>query len=285
MNSGLYAAFLGMRARQRALDVTANNIANASTTGFKADRLLYKSIEAAEIDRTGAQNLATGAGPVQTPPQQTPIAGQPAGTANAEPNNPIAAALPASQQNRALGVLTSGSTDFSTGPIRQTNRSLDVAINGEGFLVVQTQQGERYTRAGAMTLDASGQLVTPRGDIIVGERGPVTLPPGEVSIGEDGSVSVKGQTIDRLRLVRFDNPRSALAKEGDALFAATGGARPLEATNARIEQGALETSNVNVVSEMAAMMQNSREFESLQRSITMMMNDLGRKVAGEIGRI
>jgi flagellar basal-body rod protein FlgF len=282
MNQGLYAAYLGMRARQRALETIANNIANASTTGFKADRMLYRSIEAAEIEALRARQSADATG------QATPTT-EPA--ANAAANGSVGSDQPASlasaiaHQGRALGVLSSGMTDHSPGSIHLTGRALDVALDGDGFLVVQTPRGPRYTRAGSLTLDASGQLVTHSGDLVVGQGGPITVPPGEISIGEDGSISVKNQTVDRLKLVRFSDPRAALVKEGAALFAAADGARPAEDNTTRVVQGALETSNVNAVSEMAAMIQNGREFDSLQRSITLMMNNVGRKVAEEIGRI
>lgn len=266
MNNALYTAYLGMRARQRALDVISNNIANASTTGFKADALVYSSVEAAA--RAGAS-------------------GQGAAEATADPSTRDAAAqnARATVASSSSGVLAGEATDFSAGAIRQTGRSLDVALAGEGFLAVQTARGERYTRAGTLSLNDAGQLVTPRGELVVGANGPITLPPGEVSIGEDGQLSVGGQAVDKLKIVRFADPRAALVKEGNSLFAPTGAGAPLEAVGARVVQGAVEGSNVNAVGELAAMMKNGREFDSLQRSVTLMMNDLGRKVSNELGRI
>jgi flagellar basal-body rod protein FlgF len=282
MNSALYAAFLGMRARQRTLDVLANNIANASTTGFKAERTVYRSIEAAQAEAERAQANSGQNEPPAAPGQtaSNPAQGTPPPEEQAQ-----AAADRSSLRPQAVGVVAMGATDFSSGPIRETSRALDVALAGDGFLVVQTPLGERYTRSGSLTLDAAGQLVTQQGQLIVGEGGPITIPPGEVSIGEDGTVSVNGQALDRLKLVRFGNADQALAKQGDSLFMATGKERPQQANDTRVIQGALEASNVNSVTEMVAMMQNNREFDSLQRSITLMMNDIGRKVAGELGKI
>lgn len=278
MNTSLYSAFLGMRARQRALDATANNIANASTAGFKADRVLYCSIEAAKAEAERAGQNAGGAN--QPAPQPTTAA------ANPQPaTQPNGAMTTVGKDARSVGVVTYGATDFSPGAIRETGRPLDVALEGDGFLVVQTPRGERYMRAGNLTLDASGQLVTQQGDLVVGQSGPITIPPGDVTIGEDGTISVKGQQVDQLKVVRFDNPQAALVKEGASLFIATGNGRPLEANGTRVAQGSLEMSNVNSVSEMVAMMQNSREFESLQKSITMMMSDIGRKVSSELGKL
>lgn len=271
MDHGLYTAYLGMRARQRALDVLANNIANASTPGFKADRTLYRSIEAVERDAF-ASNGQSGRSPQL----------QLASFGNQFTDNSLMIA-----HGRNVGLVTGTTADFSMGMLRQTDRPLDIALDGDGFLVVQTPQGERYTRAGALKLNTSGQLVTQQGDLVAGEDGPITLPQGDAIIGEHGEISVGGETVGRLKLVRFDDPRTALLKQGDSLFVAIDprGQRPTPAASTRVLQGTLEMSNVDAISETAAMIQNSREFDSLQRSITMLMNDLGRKVASEIGRI
>lgn len=296
MNRGLYAAYLGMRARQRALDVTANNIANASTAGFKADRLLYRSIEAAEVADARRSGQANGVVAAGQPATTTSLVPQPPAI---NPNANVFAdgaddPTAATAGNRALGVLANGITQHSVGPINTTNRPLDVALSGDGFLVVQTPRGERYTRAGALTVDASGQLTTPDGDLVLGQNGAITLPQGEVTVGADGQISVTSrdgqaaaaaQTPERLRLVRFANPREALVKEGRALFAPTGTEQPLEAPNTRVIGGALEMSNANAIEEMAAMIQHGREFDSLQRSVTLMMNDIGRRVANELGQL
>lgn len=300
MNIGLYSAYLGMRARQHTLDVIANNIANASTAGFKADHLFYRSVEAAELEaaRRAAAAQANADGATSTPNAATPGQAniqpgtqpgtQPGNQANGQvsastPADPLTNGAESNLPERVFGVLASGMMDFSPGSIRETGRSLDVALDGNGFLAVQTPRGERYTRAGSLTLDANGQLVTESGNLVIGQGGPITLPPGEATIGEDGSVSVRGQVAGRLKIVRFNDPRAALVKEGETLFASTGKERPTEATQTRIVQGALEMSNVNAIGEMAAMMQNSREFDSLERSITLMMS--ARKTAAEIGRI
>ena len=268
MNFGLYAAYLGMRSRQQQLDLLANNIANASTSGFKADRLLYRSVVAAN------QNSNESSTP------STPAAGGTPSTATDQNRQ-----LTPLRYGIEVGVVTSQTTDFSAGSVRETGRSLDIALNGDGFIVVQTPRGERYTRQGSLTLDNSGQLVTQIGDLVVGDSGPITVPPGNVSFGEDGTVSVNGSIAGKLKLVRFNNPNVALVKEGNCLFATNGTEQPQEATETRVAQGTLELSNVNSLTEMVAMMQNSREFESLQKSVSTLMNELGRKISNEIGRL
>lgn len=275
MNYGLYASFLGMRARQRTLDVMSNNIANASTTGFKAERLLYRTIEAAEKEVQDQQGNNSGAASslnTTSSPDDAAVSKEDALRALAQ------------KQGRAVAVVTGSAIDFSSGPIRETGRSLDIALDGDGFIAVQTPRGERYTRAGSLTIDQNGQLVTHDGHLVIGDNGPITLPQGEISIGTDGSIGVGNQTSDRLKLVRFDNPNNALLKDGNTLFIATGKEKTQEATNVRVVQGALETSNINTISEMAAMIQNSREFDSLQRNVTILMNDL-RKATSEIGKL
>jgi flagellar basal-body rod protein FlgF len=232
-----------MRARQRTLETQANNIANAMTTGFKAARLNYSTIEA---DLKGESSM----------------------------------------QNLVAGAMTSGATDYSAGAINQTGRNLDIAIEGDGFLQIQTPRGTRYTRAGNLTTDSAGQLVTKNGDLVVGAKGAITVPKGgELSIGADGVLSVKGQSFEKLKVVRFENPAIALQKEGDSLFVETGSETAQEATNSIVHQGALEGSNINSITEMVSMINNNREFESIQKSVSLIMNDLGRKIAGEIGKI
>lgn len=243
MNTGLYTIFLGMRSRQNTLEAQANNIANASTVGFKAERLLYSTVESEKKGSSDKQSLVAGA-------------------------------------------MTSGSADFSEGSIQQTGRNLDVAIEGDAFLQIQTPRGVRFTRAGNLTLNAAGQLVTKNGDLVVGDQGAITVPnTGEISIGQDGSLAAGGQNFDKLKLVRFNNPPSALIKEGDSLFMATGAEQPQENIDSRVTQGALENSNINSISEMVAMINNNREFESLQKSVSLLMNDIGRKISGDLGKI
>jgi flagellar basal-body rod protein FlgF len=243
MNYGLYSIFLGMRSRQNTLEVQSNNIANASTTGFKAERLTYTSVEAA----------AKGTG---------------------------------DKQRLVGGVSTSSGIDFSEGARQQTGRDLDIAIDGDAFLQIQTPRGVRFTRAGNLTLNAAGQLATKNGDLVVGSNGPITAPQGgKIAIEPNGELSSAEQTFDKLKLVRFNNPASALIKEGDSLFMASGSEPAKENVSSTVIQGSLEGSNINTISEMVAMINNNREFESLQKSLTLLMNDLGRKISGEIGKI
>lgn len=243
MNYGLYSIFLGMRSRQATLEVQANNIANASTPGFKAERLAYSSFEAASKGTSDKQGLVG-------------------------------------------GISTTSGIDFTEGALQETGRSMDVAIDGDAFLQIQTANGVRYTRVGNFTQNSDGQLVTKKGDLVVGGGGPITVPrDGKLTIAEDGNVSADNKTVDKIKLVRFNNPATALIKDGESLFAATGTEQPQDATTSKVVQGSLENSNVNPISEMVAMINNNREFESLEKSLTVLMNDIGRKISGEIGKL
>jgi flagellar basal-body rod protein FlgF len=157
--------------------------------------------------------------------------------------------------------------DMSQGPVQRTANPLDIAINGNAFLVVQTPRGERYTRNGALQINATGQLVTSDGNPVLGEAGPITFQPNDnqVSISRDGTISVREgtSTVDslrgKLRLVSFDNMQQ-LQKDGSSTFNATGGAQPQPAINAGIAQGSIEKSNVRGVVEMSRMIEITRSY-------------------------
>lgn len=146
-----------------------------------------------------------------------------------------------------------------------TGRSLDVALQGNAWLAVQSLDGtEAYTRAGALQLDGEGQLVTPTGLPVLGDGGPITLPANAVvDVGPDGTISAtvgnqRPQQVGRLKLV---TPEAPLVRGTDGLFrAADGGDLPADA-NARLQAGALEGSNVSPVETMVAMIAAARQFE------------------------
>ncbi len=151
------------------------------------------------------------------------------------------------------------------GPLRQTGRELDVAIGNGGYLAVQYRDGEAYTRAGALTVDADGNLGV-NGYPVLGESGPIVLPPfAQLVIGVDGTISVQPpgqqamQAVDRLKLVRPE-PGELTKNEAGLVVSRTGQALP--ADNAvQVRSGYLEGSNVSAIEEMVATMSLNREFE------------------------
>jgi flagellar basal-body rod protein FlgF len=159
--------------------------------------------------------------------------------------------------------------DMTAGPIEKTGNPLNVAIDGAGFLVVQTADGERYTRNGALQINANGQLVTSDGNAVLGTGGPIQFQTTDhqVQISTDGTISVREgtQTADSLRgalrIVRFDNPQ-ALQKDGSSTYSA-GDAVVKPDKTSRLIQGSIEKSNVRGVVEMSRMIEITRSYTQI----------------------
>jgi flagellar basal-body rod protein FlgF len=169
---------------------------------------------------------------------------------------------------RAFVVDSTVGTDFSTGPIQETGRNLDVAVQGEGWLAVQMDDGsEAYTRNGSLKLSENGILQTQNGATILGESGPISVPPNvTVTIAKDGTVSsidttgkASSNILGKLKLV---NPTpNTLVRGDDGLFRMNNGETAQSDPNVNVIGGALEGSNVNVVDSMVNMITLAREFE------------------------
>src|SRR4051812_20836762 len=160
--------------------------------------------------------------------------------------------------------------DMNQGPMQRTGNPLDVAIDGDGFLVVQTPQGERYTRNGSLQISPTGQLVTNDGNAVLGDSGPITFQntDRQISISRDGTISVREGASNadsargKLKLVAFDN-KQQLRKDGSGTFAAAGRAAPHPATAAGLQQGSIEKSNVRGVVEMSRMIEITRSYTQI----------------------
>jgi flagellar basal-body rod protein FlgF len=223
MDKLLYIAMSGAKETLRAQAANNHNLANASTTGFRADLSAF---------------------------QTRSVAGP--GFAS-----------------RAYA--TSGSTGWDDGVGAQisTGKDLDLAIQGDGFIAVQGEDGrEAYTRAGDLRLDPNGMLLTATGRQVLGDGGPISVPPNSsLSVAGDGSISIVplGQsaattaTIGRIKLV---NPDKALLERGeDGLFRQRDGNDAPADVNVRVASGALESSNVNVADAMVHMIELARHFD------------------------
>jgi flagellar basal-body rod protein FlgF len=216
---------------ERQLDVVANNVANVNTTGFKADRSLFQ-----EFLMPGAHE-----------------------------DNFVG-------NDRRLSYVQDRATfhDFKPGPTEQTKNPLDLAIDGSGFLVVQTPGGERYTRDGGLQLNNLGQLVTAAGNPVLGNSGPIVFQPTDhdINVASDGTITVveaNGRTDairGKLRLASFPDAQKML-KEGLNLYAAGEGGSPQADTKSSLLQGYLEKSNVNAVSEMSRMIEVTRAYTQI----------------------
>jgi flagellar basal-body rod protein FlgF len=172
--------------------------------------------------------------------------------------------------------------DMKAGAIAATGRTLDVAIDGPGFFVVQTPGGPRYTRNGHFTRNSAGQLTTEDGNAVLGDGGPITLGDGEIRVEEDGSVWTGATQAGKLQVVTVDNPGSMI-QEGTTLLGANGQtATPLE--NPVVRAGSLEQSNVMVSERLAQLTSVLRGFEALQKAISLMMNDVDGRAIDSLGR-
>ena len=180
--------------------------------------------------------------------------------------------------------------DMSQGPIERTGNSLDVAIDGKGFLAVQTPGGERYTRNGSMQINATGQLVTSDGNPVLGDGGPIAFQPNDrqISISHDGTISVRegNSKVDsvrgKLRLVTFANPQQ-LQKDGSSTFNAAG-VTPQSAATAGVVQGAIEKSNVRGVAEMSRMIEITRSYTQIA-NLLQQQNDLGTAALDKLAEV
>ncbi|HUS47766.1 MAG TPA: flagellar hook basal-body protein [Phycisphaerae bacterium] len=160
--------------------------------------------------------------------------------------------------------------DHTQGNLIQTGRSLDLAIKGKGFFVLESPRGMFHTRNGTFVTDAEGQLVDTSGRLVAGQNGPIVIPSsaslGDVKVTPGGEILVGGQSIGTLKIVDFEN-RSLLAPAGGSSFRAAETANQTQAEDFEIHQGYLEASNVNIMEELVGLIMVSRLYEANFRSL------------------
>ncbi len=247
MIRGLNTATSGMLALKKRMDTVTNNIANATTNGYKESMLVSESFGEVlmnRIEKNGQSNEANEIGTI---------------------NNGVK--------------ISEMVTRFDDGALEQTNRTTDLAISGEGFFSVQTSEGELYTRNGQFSVNADGFLITMGGDRVLGESGPLHVGGTEFSVDNQGYVqTTKG--LERLKLRAFDDA-SSLTPVGGTLYRSEGGSKA--AADVSVRQGSLEASNVDLVRQVTDMMEISRSYEINQRMIKILDEKLGKSV-NDIGR-
>jgi len=169
-------------------------------------------------------------------------------------------------------------TEWGQGALAGTGNPLDLAIEGDGFFVVQTARGERYTRNGGFTLKADGTLITPTGDPVLGESGPLQVTGQKIEVASDGTLRTEEGEIGKLKIVRFGEPRQGV-KEGSNLFSSAPANIRLADDNVRIVQGSIEQSNMNPIDGMISLITINRQFESYQRAMSLMDSATERMIA------
>jgi flagellar basal-body rod protein FlgF len=175
-------------------------------------------------------------------------------------------------------------TEHAQGFIQGTGRSLDAAINGSGFFVVETQAGPRYTRAGAFNVGQNGILVTSTGLPVLGKNGPITISSSKVNIGPGGEVNDNGRIVDTLRVVDFPKPYQ-FQKQGQGLFVPVDTTtEPAPAKGFEVTGAALEASNVGTVQTMVAMVDVLRTYEAAQRAMQA-VEEANKQATSDIGKV
>jgi len=245
MDSGYYAAFAGLVARTQALDTASSNLANAQTTGYRAEREYFRSVL---LDPLGGDS-------------------QLGGTVN------------------NFGVLGGDRLDLKQGLLTSTGNALDLAIEGQGFFAVQTPHGIRYTRDGSFHRGSNGQLVTASGEPVLSNQSkPIAVPPGQVSIGLNGDVSVAGATAATVGVFAFQ-PLTQLTPEGSNRYRAPDKVQPVIDTAATIQQGSLESANQDVIQGSLDLLVMQRQAETMQRALTIFHTDFNKTAAEELPRV
>ncbi|KEJ90552.1 flagellar hook-basal body complex protein [Sulfitobacter donghicola] len=215
MESTGYITLTRQAGLKREMQVVANNIANSSTTGFRAEGVIFSEY-VKSVD--GGPSLSMGQGNV-------------------------------------------GKTSFEQGGLEQTNGTFDFAIEGDGYFVVQTPLGDRLTRAGSFSPNAAGELVTPDGfPVLDNGRAPLFIPAGAgtLSVSADGTLSMDGNPLGQMAIVRPLAPNEMVREDG-VMFRADAGDEPAE--EARVLQGFTEGSNVNPLLELSRLIEVQRAYE------------------------
>lgn len=245
MLSGFYTAYAGLEAQYNALNILANNLANIDTNGYKEDRLFYTVF---------ASQVFSGGGPLE-----------------AAVNTSI--------------VLGGQAVNFAQGELVETGNPLDLALLGPGFFVVAAPWGLRYSRDGAFSLNAARQLVNSSGYAAIDENGnPIVLPPGRIEVNSSGEISVNGMRVAKLKIVDF-RERQGLVKEGASLFRQSDpNAREEKAVGFEVKPGFIEKANVNALRITADLISALRHFQFMERSIDLLMNQMGGESISQLGR-
>lgn len=257
MIRGLYTSASGMLAGVMLTDVVTNNIANVNTAGFKKDVAVSKEFREMLLYRINDPSV--GNMPPSFPSDMVP-----------------------------LGYVGTGAivdniyTSHAQGIVRNTGNPLDLSIMGEGYFTIDTADGIRYTRNGAFTLNADKELVTMTGDRVLGTNGPIRLNGTKIKVDEQGGIYSDEQLVDRLRMANFAD-LDVLAKQGESYFKPTQEAIEIP-IKGFVQQGFIESANVNTISEMVNLINVFRTYEANQK-IVQAQDETLSKAVNEVGKI
>lgn len=245
-----YSLLSAMKGQQRQMDAVANNLANVNTAGYKADEVLFREY----YNEYVGQDLESEEERFAHEEFISPFSR--GGTSYVKPDHV--------------------SPSMKQGMFKDTNNDFDIAIKSEGFFIVDSPYGPRYTRNGNFLKDAEGFLTTNAGHKVLGKNGPIKISGNNFSVGQDGSVLVDGNEVDFFRIVNFPEP-TRLTKLGNSLWVPSSiQQKPIEIERPVLMQGVLEGSNVESVQEMVKMITVNRSYEASQRILNS-MDELSEK--------
>jgi flagellar basal-body rod protein FlgF/flagellar basal-body rod protein FlgG len=234
-----------MMTRTASLDTIANNLANVSTPGFRASHNSFSAALASTDD-------------------------EPLSALNQDANE--------------YGYLSGTRLDTTQGALVPTGNELDLAIDGAGYFEVQTGAGPVYTRGGNFRVSPQGQMITAAGDPVLGDSGgPITIVGEPVSISADGTISVNGAIAGKLKTAEFP-PATQLESLGNSYYKAPVGAA-IAATNTKVRQGQLESSNVNPVTSVVELITAQHEVESMRRTLSMFSDEMDKTATQDLPRV
>ena len=245
MFSGFYTAASGMLINRRALDITADNMANQKTPGYRSKRLMGTTFDQELVRQTGTAKTPVGQG------------------------SPIA-------------IVAGEATNFEEGIIVETDNPYNMAIHGDGFFVIRGDNGEYLTRNGNFDKDEDGFLVLPGKGYVMGDMGPIEIGEDGFNVGSNGVIyDNEGGELDLFSIVDADDYDN-LTVYDNGMFGA--GTAQLTESYPEIYQGRLEQSNVNLNDEMTRTMEIQRAFQSCSRALTI-IDQMNQKTVSEIGKI
>lgn len=261
MHEGIFIAASAGIKQGKKLEVIANNLANVNTTGYKRDRLAFKELMPPFPPDT---SLEAGKN-VLLPPDK-------------------------SNTNVSYVAVTDQYTDHELGELKQTGAPLDMALTGEGYFSIQTQEGIRYTRNGNFRLDTLNRLVNQKGEPVLNEQNQsivINSPGDTISIDQNGNISVGtglvNTNVGNIKLINFEDKKT-LEKIGDGQYKQTNPKAEEKTGGISIRQGYLENSNVSSVEEMTDMMATLRLFETYQKMIQS-IDSMDDQAVNNIGRV
>jgi flagellar basal-body rod protein FlgF/flagellar basal-body rod protein FlgG len=252
MDSGLYAAYTGLLARTQALDTAANNLANAGTNGFRAQKDYFSGVLAGGGDQ--------------------------------------AASVDASQVGQSVngfGILGGNLLDLGQGQLATTGNPLDFALQGQGFFAISTANGIRYTRDGGFMRSSTGVLETSGGESVLDvNQKPITIPTGDIDVAPDGSISVTTPSgsaiVAQVGVFEFPD-RTALIAEGTNRFSADG-VKPAPG-KAVVVQGSVEGSNEDAIHGTMQMVLIQRQAEMMQKALSVFDTSFDKTAAEDLPRV